>query len=138
MAKTENKAYQKENLTEVLTLWKRQSKSDKPYFTGKDADGNRIVGFFNTNKKNPKEPDLRVYRYDGDEIAKDPFISLWCNVSKNGKKYLSTKIDGVSYVGFISGDSEESKRPYVRVYKREDQKPNTNKPNVADNSTAPF
>lgn len=123
MAKTsEKKTIQREELKEVFTLWKRKSKSGQTYFTGRDADGKRIVGFFITNKKNPKQPDLNIfYEVEQGEKFGDPALSLWCNVSeKSGKKYLSGKDGEVSYVGFIS-ESDNAKRPYVRVYERDSQ-----------------
>ena len=109
-------------MKEVFTLWKRESKSGDPYFTGKDQYGNGLVGFFNTNKKNPKEPDLKIYRKDGEGIQKDPAISMWCNVSKNDKKYLTGRICEQRYVGFITNDPDNVKRPYVRVYESETTK----------------
>ena len=112
---------QQENLKEIFALWKRQSKAGNTYFSGKNSIGENIVGFFNTNKKNPKEPDLKVYYYAGEEIAKEPVLSMWCNVSNNGKKYLTGKIDKHRYIGFINGDDQDGKHPYVRIYLREEQ-----------------
>ncbi len=109
-------------MTPVFALWKKTSKDGKPYFTGKTEGEDKLflTGFFNTNKKNPKEPDLRVYTQDQNhELSKEPYISMWCNVAKSGRKYLSGKIGDKRLVGFIN-DNADSKRPYVSVYYSED------------------
>lgn len=106
----------KKQLEEVFALWKRTSEKGKEYFTGKGMDYPNIVAFYNKDKQNPKEPDLRVYNVDQDgKIAKKPFVSLWVNVSKNKKKYLSGKLNDRKVIGFIR-DKAEEKRPYVNVY----------------------
>ena len=81
-------------LESIFSMWRNVSKQGKVYFSGQ-FDGKKIRGFYNTDKKNPKEPDFRVYALDekGD-IEKDEIVSLWCNVSKKNKRYLSGKIDG--------------------------------------------
>lgn len=116
-----NVAEKKEfTMVQVLALWKHKAKSGSEYFSGKDDAGNQFTGFYNTNKKNPKEPDIRIYK-NGEEgkTEKDVFLSLWCNVSKNGKKYLSGKLDGKRVIGFIRKTDNE-KQPYVSVYYSED------------------
>lgn len=105
-------------LKQVFAMWKRTSQKGSAYFTGKDEEGNNLRGFYNTNKQNPKEPDVKIYTVDenGDR-SKDVYISLWCNAKDNGKKYLSGKIDGKRVVGFINARAtEENKQPYFSVY----------------------
>lgn len=116
---TAKKVEKKEfTMEQCFALWKKQSKKGTTFFTGKG-----IVGFFNTNKKNPKEPDLRVYYTDEEGKAqKEPFVSMWCNVGKNGKKYLTGKLEGTRLVGFIN-ESGNEKRPYVCVYYSTDKEP---------------
>ena len=106
-------------MKEVFALWKKESKNGTPYFSGKTEEGAYITGFFNTNKKNPKEPDLRVYLNTDDGIEKDPLISMWCNVAKSGRKYLTGKLGDLRIVGFIS-DGKNDKAPYVKCYVSED------------------
>lgn len=109
-------------MTNIFALWKKEAKKGSTYFSGKTEDGEWLRGFFNTNKKNPKEPDLRVYTVDSDgELSKEPYISMWCNASKSGKKYLTGKLGDKRVVGFIN-DSGNDKRPYVSVYYSEDRK----------------
>ena len=101
---------------DVFAMWKNESKG-KPYFTGKGVNTPNLVGFYDTNKKNMKEPDIRIYSRDGEGIlSKEPYCSLWANVSQNGKKYLSGKVDGKRVVGFINEKTENTKRPYFSVY----------------------
>lgn len=111
-------------MVELLAMWKQKSAEGKSYFTGKTADGKKLVGFYNTNKKNPKEPDIRIYdRAELDTgIKAKPILSLWADVSqKTGKKYLSGKWDGKRVVGFIAEKADE-KKPYFRVYLSDDVK----------------
>ena len=111
----------KRTMTPVFALWQHKSKDGKTYFSGKTEGGKQnLTGFFNTNKKNPKEPDLRVYTQDQNhELSKEPYISMWVNVSKSGRKYLTGKIGDKRVIGFIN-DKVEGNRPYVSVYYSED------------------
>ena len=118
----ENTTNKKEfKLEQAFALWKATSKTGKQYFTG--SDGNqKIMAFYNGKKKNPKEPDLRVYPVIDGNRAKEEIASLWLNNTKNGKQifkgyYLKEKV-----VGFIN-KKENSKSPYVAVYfESDDQK----------------
>ena len=104
-------------LESIFSMWRNVSKQGKVYFSGQ-FDGKKIRGFYNTDKKNPKEPDFRVYALDekGD-IEKDEIVSLWCNVSKKNKRYLSGKIDGQRVIGFINEKSKENPIvPYFTLY----------------------
>ena len=106
------------NRTQVLALWKKTSKDGKKsFFTGACNEKEcYLTAFYNTNKKNLKEPDLKIYaRDDENNLSKEPILSLWCNASKNGKKYLTGKMDGKRVVGFINGNGNE-KAPYISVY----------------------
>ena len=121
--KTENKTMSR-TMNPVFALWKHTSKSGKDYFSGKREDNRqKLTGFFNTNKKNPKEPDLRVYCVEPNgELCKEEYVSLWCNVAKSGRKYLTGKLGEKRIVGFIN-DQAEGNRPYVSVYYSEDAAP---------------
>ena len=89
---------------------------------GKSENGLWLTGFFTTKKKNPNEPDLRVYtRNQNDEL--EEYCSMWCKVSKNGNKYLSGKYDGEWITGFIR-KSDNDKVPYVSVYFQDDESKN--------------
>lgn len=59
-----NKITQKQNeekFEEVLSLWYQTSKNGKKYLSGKDVNGNKVVAFINENKRNEKQPDIKVY-----------------------------------------------------------------------------
>lgn len=125
--KTEEKGVVNEfNLTEAFVLWKNEAKSGNDYlkgYTPADKKGNqtKLIGYFNPNKKNPKEPDVRVYALVDDkqdiEVA-----SLWENVSEGkGTRYLTgTTNDDEKLVAFYGKENEE-KRPYIRVYYKENK-----------------
>lgn len=108
-------------MKEVLTMWLKKNDKGTHYLSGKTPDGLRLVGFFNGKKKNPKEPDVRIYEVDKDgNMKKEELTSLWVNISKNDKKYLSGKIGDMKVVGFIRKDAEPNgKKPYFSVYESE-------------------
>lgn len=119
-------ATEKKKLQGVFALWKRKSKDGKKtYFTGQTEDKkNQLTAFYNLDKKNLKEPDMRIYiRDDEGNLSKEPYASLWVNATKNGKKkYLTGKLEGKRVVGFIREDATE-KQPYISVYFSEDELP---------------
>ena len=102
-------------MEQAFAMWKKKLKSGKFYFTGKDHEGKYLVGFFNTMKKNPKEPDVRIYLQAKEGEEMQDYCSMWAHVSKNDKSYLSGKLDGKKVVGFINKDADE-KHPYFSVY----------------------
>ena len=115
------------NRQQVFALWAQKSKNGLKYFTGTHTDGGKeckVIAFYNQDKKNPKEPDLRIY----EQIKKDErwqrgeeITGLWCNFSeKSKKKYLTGKLNKVRLIGFIN-DSENPKAPKISVYVSEDR-----------------
>ena len=114
----------KKTLQGVCALWKRTSTNGKTYFSGQTEDKQSfLTAFYNTAKKNLKEPDLRIYTRDSEgNLSKEPFLSLWCNATKKGKKILSGKLGDKKVVGFIKADATE-KQPYISVYFEEDKLP---------------
>lgn len=116
-------ATEKKKLEGVCALWRHKSKSGKGYyFSGSTEDRKTMLtGFYNTEKKNLKEPDIRVYVRDQEgKLSPEPFVSLWCNSTKKGKKILSGKIDGKKVVGFINEKGSE-KAPYISIYWSDDE-----------------
>lgn len=109
----EKEVKQEVKLTEAFALWKNKSKAEKDYLSGYDLHKNKLVGFFNTNKKNPKEPDIRVYLGNQDkEVA-----SLWDNISENNKRYLTGTTDEKEKLVAFYGTKE--KAPYIKAYFKE-------------------
>lgn len=104
-------------LEEAFALWSNNAKSGTEYLTGKVGEM-KLIGFFNKEKKNEKEPDIRVYQLIDDEISKEAVASLWKNVSKGGIYYLSgTDNENKKLVGFYNNKFIEfPNRPYIRVY----------------------
>lgn len=118
------------NRQQVFALWEQKSQKGLKYFTGTHTDGDKeckVIAFYNTDKTNPKEPDLRIYQQikKGDRYQRgEEITSLWCNFSeKSKKKYLTGKINGQRLVGFIN-ENENPKAPKISVYVSED-KPKT-------------
>lgn len=110
------------NLTPVLTMWcyKGKAKGSVKYLSGKtDSDKPvKLKGFFNGKKKNPKEPDIRIYtEIEKGVLSKEEFISLWVKVSKGGKKYISGKLGDKWVTGFFNSRAEiNGIIPYFTVY----------------------
>lgn len=109
------------NLKEAFVLWKNESKNKTEYLRGFISDDKKvkITGFFNTNKKNPKEPDVRVYVMDNEgkniEIA-----SLWESITKNNKRILTGSTNENEKLVAFYGKEHQEMRPYIRAYYRED------------------
>ena len=81
------KVEEKKKLEEVIVLWKKTSKDGVIYYKGHDFNNNYVVAWVNSTKKNPNEPDLRIYedKEDGKEVA-----SLWEKVKETtGTRYLT-------------------------------------------------
>ncbi len=111
-------------MKEVFTMWLKSTKDGKnTYLSGQTPAKERLVGFINSYKKNPKEPDIRIYKVDAEGKAeKEEYTSLWVNVSKNGKKYISGKIGDIRVVGFISAKGGvDTKIPYFSIYESEEK-----------------
>jgi len=116
--KTEVKEVKKE-LKDCMTLWLHESANNTKYLTGICADGIiKLVGFFNSNKENPKQPDIQIYMVDEEGKREDkPCCTLWENIDKNEKRYLSGSTnENEKVVGWYRDISENEKRPYINVY----------------------
>ena len=125
------------NLTPVLTMWIYKGKNGVKYLSGKtdvpEGDTSvKLKGFFNGKKKNPKEPDIRIYKQlEKGVLEKDEFISLWVKVSKGDKKYLSGKLGDKWVTGFFNSKAEIGGIiPYFTIYFSDSEK-------VEENSSAP-
>ena len=53
-----------EKKTQIASLWSNKSKAGKDYFSGKDNEGKKIVGFINEDTQDGKYPTIRVYYSD--------------------------------------------------------------------------
>lgn len=119
-AKTEGYKNERKELKECLSLWKKKSQSGKSYFKGKTVEGKHVIAFYNMDKKNPKEPDLRICYMNSEGKAEyETFVSLWCNATDSGTKYLSGKISGIRVVGFFTKSEALVKHenlPYIKLY----------------------
>ena len=106
------------DLKELFVLWNRTAKSGLDYLTGKvsDEDNVYLVAYFNSSKKNPNEPDIRVYNLDTEGKQDHVVCSLWNTQSKNNLEYLTGVTDENEKVVGFYGDKENEKRPIIRVY----------------------
>lgn len=107
------------DLKESFVLWKEKAKSGTDYLKGNILENScRLVGYFNTNKKNPKEPDIRVYSVNDEGKQDKEVCDLWETVSKNEKRYLTGITDDKEkIIAFYTGEqNKENTRPYIRAY----------------------
>ncbi len=137
------------NLTPVFTMWIYKGKNGGQYLSGKTEDGRKLKGFFNGKKKNPKEPDIRIYKQlDKGVLEKEEFISLWVKDSKAGKKFVSGKLGEKWVVGFFNSKAHvDGIYPYFSVYfsdveKAEEKTEETTAPvkyeEIVDNDELPY
>lgn len=110
----------KSELKEAFALWNQESKDGKTeYLTGKTSDDQplRLVAFYNSVKKNPKQPDITVYEKVEKGKERNQVASLWESTSKSGKTYLTGSTnDNEKLVGFYNDNTQNGKYPMIRVY----------------------
>ena len=120
MKASKKKEAKKQALEEVCALWEMEG--EKPYLKGKDNEGKIVKGFYRTNKKNPKEPDIVVCSVDDEGNAKDEIVALWSQVSKETKKeYFYGKAGDENVLAFYSEQVEGKNRPKIRLYFRDEE-----------------
>ena len=112
-------------LEEAFVMWKHTAKSGLAYLSGSTPknkkDSISLVGFFNDNKKNPKEPDIRICALDEEGNQGEEVCSLWKNTAKSGSTYLSGLTNEKDkIVAFYNEIDENSKIPYIRAYYKQD------------------
>lgn len=114
------------NLEEAFVLWRNKSKAGNFYLSGNtsEACGNKkLIGYFISNKQNPKEPDIRIYELNENNEKGNEIASLWENTSKTDSRYLTghtSDKDKEKLVAFFGKENEEA-RPYIRAYFKENQ-----------------
>lgn len=107
------------DLKESFVLWKEKAKSETDYLKGNILENSiRLVGFYNTNKKNPKEPDIRIYSLNDEGNQDKEVCDLWETVSKNEKRYLTGSTDDKEKIiaFYTEEQNKEGTRPYIRAY----------------------
>lgn len=109
------KELKKDILIELFSLFRDESFN----FHGIDEEnGKTVIGFYNRQKINPKEPDLKLYYWSAEDAKDDePFLSLWCKVSeRTGRKYLIGNKDGLCYIGLLNLNRLDNTEPYLTIY----------------------
>ena len=119
MLKTTQKTEKKEfDLKEAFVLWRNESKKTPGtyYLSGfvSNEEKTKLKGFFNTDKKNPKEADIRVYTDVEGKLVE--VASLWTNLDKKEKKYLTGITDEKEKLVGWFGEENQEARPYIRCY----------------------
>lgn len=112
------------DLKEAFALWEKKG-AKGVYYSGKTSDPEtvNIVGFIAIEKKNEKQPDLRVYVSAEKDAEKVELAVLWKQESKAGKTYYSGYTnEKEKLIGFINGDTKDGKYPSIRVYFKQDTK----------------
>lgn len=107
------------DLKESFVLWKEKAKSGIDYLKGYESEGKvKLVGYYNTNKKNPKEPDIRIYNINDEGNQDKEVCDLWETVSKKEKRYLTGSTDDKEKIIAFYNDeqNEQGTRPYIRAY----------------------
>lgn len=113
----ELKEKKEKKLEECFVLWKQTSKSGKEYLTGHDLHNRKLVAFYNSTKKNPKEPDVRIYLQAEKGKENTIVASLWETLSKNGeKRYLTGSTTDKEKLLAFYGDEVDNKKPIIRAY----------------------
>lgn len=109
-----------EVLKESFVLWKNISSKNNEYLSGIATDDPsntfKLIGYFNTNKKNPKEPDIRIYSLNDEGKQDSEVASLWESVSKNNNRYLTGTTNEKEHLIAFYGNTEDEKRPYIKAY----------------------
>lgn len=116
---TKNNTKEGKDLRELATLWNHESDNGVKYLSGtlsEEFQFNKVIAFYNTTKKNEKEPDIRVYSVNDENKKEVEIISLWIQESKENKKYYSGLTnDKEKVIAFIS-NKDDIKVPYIKVY----------------------
>ena len=111
------------NLKEAFALWRNESKQGKYYLSGYTLDdaGNKVklLGYFNSDKENPKQPDVSVFLVDAEGKRADKVASLWENVNEKGVRYLTGTTDENEKLVAFYGKEHEELRPFIRAYYKE-------------------
>ena len=108
-------------LEEAFVLWKQEGKNGGTYLSGfATSNKERLIGYFNSKKENPKEPDIRVFDLNEDGQRKNEIAVLWENLDKKGGKYLTGKttyenVENVKLVAWYGKENQEA-RPFIRCY----------------------
>lgn len=112
-----------ENKQQIGAFWQRKGKKGNAYLQG-EINGEYHTGFYVTKKSNPKEPDARFFKQIGNELEKDATLSLWCNVSAKGTKYLTGNLKGKRVVAFINSEATpQNNQPKLRLYYSDEPQP---------------
>lgn len=96
--KTTNSEVKTSNLNKLFTLKGVKAKTGRTIYLGDDSNMNHFIGFMYDVKDSKdgksKTPRMKIYEnIKGQKITKDSpvLVTLWSNMSKAGKEYLSGK-----------------------------------------------
>lgn len=109
------------DLKELCVLWEHTSDDNVKYLSGnlsEELKYQKVVAFYNNEKRNEKEPDIRIYSLDENNKRDTNIISLWNQLSKNDLPYYSGVTNEAENVVAFINDGDDEKLPKVRVYLR--------------------
>lgn len=119
---TKEKEVKENNMKELCILWHHKTETEVEYLSGnlsEELKFQKVIAFYNKNKKNEKEPDIRVYSLDEENRKDTQIISLWNQVSKSNLKYLSGKTNENEDVVAFYNQDDDIKKPRIKVYLKE-------------------
>ena len=111
----------------AFVLWDQKSKTGTKYLSGQTSlpegeEGFRVIAFYNTNKKNPKEPDIRVYAVNDEGKQGDEVAALWESLSKNNARYLTgSDNEKKNIIAFYTDLKKHPDAPIIRAYYKDEE-----------------
>lgn len=119
---TKEKEVKENSMIELCTLWYHKAENEVEYLSGhlsEELKFQKVIAFYNTNKKNEKEPDIRIYSLDDENKKDTQIISLWNQVSKSGVEYLTGQTNEKENVVAFYNQDDDIKKPKIKIYLKE-------------------
>lgn len=88
---------------ELCGLWEHESKSGSKYWSGSLGNA-KVLVFRNTNKKNPKSPDMNIYLVPSEKTG-TPFVRKGPSEEFGPKDFAPRPVDD-SYEGFAGKNDD--------------------------------
>ena len=115
----EEKEVKEKTMKELCILWEHTTENGLTYLSGnlsEDLNYQKVIAFYNKDKKNEKEPDVRVYSLDNENKKDTQIISLWEQTSKQNVIYLSGLTNDKENVVAFYNSNDDIKQPKIKVY----------------------
>lgn len=113
----------KKSLEEAFCMWISKGKNGE-YLSGKttsECGDTEIIGFFNKDKKNYKQPDITICKRVDDKKLEEICV-LWKSVSKDKTKpYLFGHTSENENIVAFYNDGKNPKAPYIKGYFKDEE-----------------